>query len=152
MSGIFRLVAWEIDLSSIIECNFGSCDIFGQIYKHRSGSSSSCDVESLSDCSGNFTCISYKVIVLCNGHSYTRNICLLKSVISNKDSRNLSCHNNHRRGVHVCCCYSSDGVCCSRSRSGKCNSNFPCRSCIAIGSMDCSLLVSCQNMLYSRIK
>ena len=121
--------------------------ILRKIYQYWSRSSGSCNVECLLDNTSQVLSVSHCHSIFRNASRNSYNIYFLKSIISDKMSCHLTSKTYKRYAVIICCCKSRHKICRARSACHKAYAHFSGRTCICIGLMDKSDLLSRENDL-----
>ena len=101
-------------------------DVLRHIYKHRTFSSASCYVKSLTDSIRQLVYVLDYEVMLCNRHSYACYINFLEAVESEQRAGDISGYRYHRHAVHICRSYACYKVC--RTGTGCCYNNA-CLAC-----------------------
>ena len=84
--------------------------------------------------------------MLCNRHGHASNVNFLKAVLSKLRNNYVTGNCHHRYRIHVGSCNACNKVRSTRSACSHYNTNFSCRTGIAVCRMACPLFMSRQNM------
>ena len=89
-----------------------------------------------------------KIVMLGYRHRNTLDIRLLKGVLTDKWSANLTCNGHHRYGIHVRSHNTCYKIRCTRTRRSKTYPNFAGHTCITIRGM-CSTLFMTNKVMFN---
>ena len=137
-------IAADINILRVFSTAKFSHNVFGQIDKNRTRTTSSCNIESFFDDTSEIFTVTNCNSIFCDAAGDTDNVNFLKSVISNQMSCNLSGKAYKRNTVIIGCRKSGDKVSGTRATGYQTDTDFTGGSCISIGFMHQGLFMSWQ--------
>ncbi len=121
--------------------------IFRDIHKNRAGSAALCNGKGVSERIRQNRYILYDIIMLGNRHGDSRNVHLLKGILSQKRQIHVTGNRHHRHRIHISRCNTRYQIGRPRAAGRQTDSRFSCGSGITVRRMSSSLLMRRQNMI-----
>ena len=135
-------VATDVDILWIFSTSKLCHNVLWKVNKNRSGAACACNIKSFLDDTAKILTVSYCDTVFCDASCDTYDINLLKSIVSDQMSCNLSGKAYKRNTVIVGCGKSCNQVGCSGTACNQAYTYLSGCSCIGICLVDKSLLMS----------
>jgi hypothetical protein len=143
-----RIVRTQADFLRIDVIRTLRGDILGNVDQHRTGASRRGDVEGLLQGDRQVLDVLHQEVVLHAGTGYADGIDFLKRIVADQTGRHLAGEHDQRNGIHVCGRDAGDHIGRTRTGGDQHDAGLAGRTCVTVGRMSRTLLVTDQNVFY----